>query len=223
MSDLGSRHLQLRPAAILQTLLRAADLRARDALDPEDPDQVVDQAGRDPFDVRLGDDGDKRPLRPTALLQKPRREVRALVELGDPQIDRAGAGVPAPLAVPVALVVRSALRSPHAAPATAEASANMSVSANVRAIAQSRSGSPSSIVLRRNASGSIVGLATVSSSLAIRDRSAEDGTVVLYVCRLTPSADTPLPLTWPGDRDVVRPEKQNDLDAHASKSFGSRP
>lgn len=157
-----------------------------DAFDAEPADEVVYAARADALDARLGDDRDESALGAPSRLEQPVREVRAGPQLGDAQVDRAGAGVPASGAVSVALggPLGAALAVRRAG--IAEASALMSVSAKVRTISRSRSGSPSSITLRRNASGSIVAFATVSSSSAVLGSSAEDGTVVLYSLRLTP-------------------------------------
>ena len=59
--------------------------------------------GRDALDVGLADHPDERLLGPPARLEE-RRQVAALAELGDIEVDRAGPGVPAPLPVPVAAV-----------------------------------------------------------------------------------------------------------------------
>jgi len=55
------------------------------------------------LDVRLLNHGDKRLLGRAARLEE-RREVTAAPQLRDPQIDRAGARLPEPIAVAVAAV-----------------------------------------------------------------------------------------------------------------------
>jgi hypothetical protein len=70
--------------------------------------QPVDLAGRHAVDIGLLDDRDQRLLGPPARLQK-RREVAALAQLGDGQLDRADPGVP--LARPVAVAVGGPLQA----------------------------------------------------------------------------------------------------------------
>ena len=65
-------------------------------------DQVVDRAGRDALDVGLLDHRGQRLLGHAARLQEA-REVAALAQLGDAQLDRAGARLPVAVAVAVAL------------------------------------------------------------------------------------------------------------------------
>src|SRR3954447_7674895 len=65
-------------------------------------DQPVDLAGRDAVDLGLLDDRDQRLLSPPARLEKA-REIRALAQLGDPQLELARTRPPRALAVPVAL------------------------------------------------------------------------------------------------------------------------
>src|SRR4051794_6138174 len=69
-------------------------------------DQVVDGAGRDPLDVGLLDHGGQRLLGHAPRLQEA-REVGAPPELGDAQLDSAGAGLPVTL--PVAVTLSQAL------------------------------------------------------------------------------------------------------------------
>ena len=72
-----------------------------DALAAERTYEVVDAAGRDALDVRLLDHGEQGPLGAPARLEQS-REVAALAQLRDLQLDGAGACVPAPRPVPVA-------------------------------------------------------------------------------------------------------------------------
>ena len=69
-------------------------------------DEVVDGAGRDALDVGLLHDGGERLLGEPSRLQEA-GEVRALAQLRDAQLDRAGAGLPG--ALPVAVALRQTL------------------------------------------------------------------------------------------------------------------
>ena len=71
-------------------------------------DQVVDRAGRDALDVGFLDDGGERLLGHAARLQEA-GEVGALPELGDAQLD--GAGARLPVAIPVAVALCQPLRA----------------------------------------------------------------------------------------------------------------
>ena len=88
--------------ALVDLLAEPAHLALRDAAHAERLDQVVDGAGRDPLDVGLLDHGGERLLGQPARLQEA-REVGALAQLRDAQLDRAGPGLPVPLAIAVAL------------------------------------------------------------------------------------------------------------------------
>src|SRR5215212_12207099 len=89
----------------------ARDLGARGP-EPERLDQLVDAAGRDAADIGLLDDRHERLLRALARPEEA-REVAALPELRDLQLDLAGPGVPAPRPVAVA-VGRALIRPPLA-------------------------------------------------------------------------------------------------------------
>ena len=65
-------------------------------------DQVVDRAGRDALDVGLLDHRRQRLLGHAARLEEA-GEVAALAQLGDAQLDRAGARLPVAVAIAVAL------------------------------------------------------------------------------------------------------------------------
>jgi len=80
------RHLALRHAGHAQRL-----------------DQVVDRAGRDALHVGFLDHRGERLLAQAPRLQEG-REVAALAQLWDAQLDRAGARLPYPIAVAVALI-----------------------------------------------------------------------------------------------------------------------
>ena len=95
-----------------------ADLALGDAAHAHRLDQIVDRAGRDALDVGLLDHRGERLLGHPARLEKA-REVAALAQLRDAQLDRAGAGLPVAVAIAVALVEPIGLRSPCAAPVSA--------------------------------------------------------------------------------------------------------
>jgi len=88
--------------ALIDVLAQAADLALRDAGHAHGLDQVVDGTRRDARHVGLLDHRDQRLLRRAPRLQEG-REVGALAQLGDAQIDGAGPRLPGPLAVAVAL------------------------------------------------------------------------------------------------------------------------
>lgn len=77
------------------------DLRARDP-QPQALDELVDATRRDTAHIRLLNHRDERLLRALARLQEA-REVAALAQLGDLQVDLTGPGVPTPLAITVAM------------------------------------------------------------------------------------------------------------------------
>jgi hypothetical protein len=79
----------------------AADLGLRDP-QPEALDELIDAAGGDAADIRLLHDGDQRLLAALPGLQK-RREVAALADLRDLQLDLPGPGVPPPGPIAVAM------------------------------------------------------------------------------------------------------------------------
>lgn len=105
--------------ALIQAPGELADLGLGHPADAKGCDQLVDPAGRDAEHVRLGDDLRERALAAPARLEQPVRKVRILAQLGDAQVDRPKASVPAPVAVPVALV--DALRRPGAMRGAGEA------------------------------------------------------------------------------------------------------
>ena len=79
-----------------------ADLAPGDAGPAHRLDEVVDRAGRDALDVGLLDHRGQRLLGHPPRLEKARK-VRALAQLGDAQLDRAGPRLPVPVAIAVAL------------------------------------------------------------------------------------------------------------------------
>ena len=103
-STRGSRTAVERPLRKLVTTVSSCDprdLALGDALAAERTYEVVDAAGRDALDVRLLDHGEQGPLRASARLEQS-REVAALAQLRDMQLDGAGACVPAPWPVGLA-------------------------------------------------------------------------------------------------------------------------
>ncbi len=115
--DVGGVDPEIRPVALegpveegLHALVEfgavAADLALRDVAHAQSLDQIVDRARGDALHVGLLDDGDQGPLGGPPRLQE-LREVAAAPELGDAQVDAAGARVPAALAVAVAAVLPS--------------------------------------------------------------------------------------------------------------------
>ncbi len=90
----------------------AADLALADALDAQGADEVVDTPRGHARHVRLLDHGEQRALGSSPRLQQA-REVRAVADSWDRELDGAHAGVPAPIAVPVA-TGEAALRIPLA-------------------------------------------------------------------------------------------------------------
>ena len=96
------RPLEEGPHALVDLLAQAADLALGDAGHAQRLDQLVDRAGRDALDVGFLDHRRQRLLGHPARLQEA-REVAALPQLGDAQLDRPGAGLPVPVAIAVAL------------------------------------------------------------------------------------------------------------------------
>src|SRR5262249_30109174 len=79
-----------------------ADLALGDPAHPHRLHQIIDRAGRHAVHVSLLDHGGERLLRHAPRLQEA-REVGALAQLRDAQLDSAGARLPAAVTVPVAL------------------------------------------------------------------------------------------------------------------------
>ena len=93
---------------LVERLADPADLRLRDP-QAEALDELVDAAGRDPADIGLLNNRQQRLLGAPARLEDA-REVAALAQLGDLQLDLPRAGVPAPRSIPVAM--RGAILGP---------------------------------------------------------------------------------------------------------------
>src|SRR4051812_20522253 len=88
------------------------NLALGDAGRPHGFDQVVHRPGRDPMDVGLLDHGRERLLGGPPWLQKG-REVRALAQLRDGEVDPARPCVPDPLAVAVAVIMPLGAANPR--------------------------------------------------------------------------------------------------------------
>ena len=107
-------HIKRPGAEVLDDLVKALgeprDLALAHPLDAELLHQLLDPAGGDAGEVGVGDHRHERLLRPAARLQKPVREVAALAQLRDGELDRADPGVP--IALPVAVTAVDPLRRP---------------------------------------------------------------------------------------------------------------
>jgi hypothetical protein len=108
------RPIQERADLLVELGADPADVRATDP-QPEALDQLIHSARRDTTHVRLLDNRQQRPLGALARLQEA-REVAALPDLRDPQLNLAGPRVPAPR--PMAVAMRHAILSPLAEPGT---------------------------------------------------------------------------------------------------------
>jgi hypothetical protein len=93
---------------LIQRRADAADLRLRDP-QPEALHKLIDAPRRDPADIGLLDDRKQRLLRAPARLQEA-REVAALPDLRDLQLDLARPGIPAP--GPIAIAMRRTILGP---------------------------------------------------------------------------------------------------------------
>jgi len=89
---------------------QSADLALRNAGHAHCFDQIIDRARRYSLNVGFQDHRSERLLRHAARLQKG-REITALAQLGDAQLDRPSAGLPNPVAIAVSVVdaLRAAL------------------------------------------------------------------------------------------------------------------
>src|SRR4051812_13765499 len=95
------RPLAERLHLLVQQARDPADLRARDA-QPERLDELIDAPGRHAADIGLLDHAHQRLLAALARLQEA-REVAALTDLRDLQLDLPGSRVPPPRPVAVAM------------------------------------------------------------------------------------------------------------------------
>jgi hypothetical protein len=93
---------------LVDLLAQARDLALRDAAHAERLHKIVDRARRDALDVGLLHHRGQRLLGEPPRLEEA-REVRALAQLRDAQLDGPGPGLPDPVAVAVAL--RQTLRA----------------------------------------------------------------------------------------------------------------
>ncbi|GAA3228032.1 hypothetical protein GCM10020256_39880 [Streptomyces thermocoprophilus] len=89
---------------LVQVLGHRADLGLRQLRHPEGLGELLDPAGGDTEQVGGGDHRDQGLLGPAAALEKPVREVAALPQLGNGELDGPGAGVPLARAIAVAMV-----------------------------------------------------------------------------------------------------------------------
>lgn len=89
---------------IVQVLGHRADLGLGQLGDAEGLGELLDSAGGDPEQVGGGDHRDQGLFGPATSFQQPVREVAALPQLGDGELDGPGAGVPLARAIAVAMV-----------------------------------------------------------------------------------------------------------------------
>jgi hypothetical protein len=120
-------HVRVRPAVqrplaetrdqTVQALRQLRHLGLREPRDAERLHQVLHLAGRDPEHVALRHHRHECALRPPPRLEQPAREVRALAQLRERQVNRPEPRVPRPRPIPVARVdaVGTALAVPRAA------------------------------------------------------------------------------------------------------------
>jgi hypothetical protein len=117
----GAR-LQRPGAELLDDLIERArqprDLAARHPLDPELLDELLHPPRRDAGQVGVGDHRHERLLRAPARLEQPVREVRALPQLRQRELDRPHPRVP--VALPVAVAAVDPLRGALPVAGTAE-------------------------------------------------------------------------------------------------------
>jgi hypothetical protein len=107
--DVRVRGAVERPAAevlddLIEALRQPRDLALRHPLDAELGYHLLDTASRDAGQIGVGDHRHERLLGPPARLQQPVREVAALAQLRDRELDRADARVPVALAIAIAAV-----------------------------------------------------------------------------------------------------------------------
>ncbi len=168
-----------------------ARLAPRERRDPERLDEVLDPAGGDPLDVRLGHDREERPLGAPARLQQA-REARAVAHPRHRQADRADPRVPAPLPVPVAVGqprVRVALAARHPRELR-----DLRLASGSRTPSRRKSASPSLIALRTVSSTAILSSAIVASPrcrrLQIQRREDDAAAALVHGPAVTPSLGT---------------------------------
>ena len=163
------------------------DLRLRQPGDAQGLHQLVHPPGRDPEQVAGRHHAGQRPLGALAPLQEPLGEVGALAQLGDRDVEGAGAGVE--VAVPVAVAAVDPLRAdatPYSAPQTASASAESSVLMNVPSSSRSRSGLAWASCSSSIRAGSILGSTVIVVSFfesVFADHSKDHAVAVAYFRR----------------------------------------
>jgi hypothetical protein len=97
----GERPIEKGMHALVDLFAQLGDLRLADPRQSHRLHQIVDTAGRHTADPRLLDDRDQRLLRALAGFEK-RREIAALPQLRDAQLQRAETGVESAVAMAVA-------------------------------------------------------------------------------------------------------------------------
>src|SRR5499427_122054 len=97
----GERAIEKGMHAFVDLLAQFGDLRLADPRQPHRLNQIVDTAGRHAADPRFLDHRDQRLLRTLAGFEK-RREIAALPQFWDPQLQRAEPGIEGALAVAIA-------------------------------------------------------------------------------------------------------------------------
>ncbi len=103
--------------ARVEALSELTHLRLRQARDPHRLGDVFHPARRNALHVALRDDRDHRLFRPPSRLQQELREVAALPELRDRELDRAHPRIPGavPIAVPTVRALRASFPVPRVA------------------------------------------------------------------------------------------------------------
>src|SRR5207253_7268167 len=104
------RPIEKRGDLVVDLTAQSADLAFRDARHAHGFDQIIDRACRHAVHISLLDNRGEGFLGQAPRLQK-HREVAALAQLWDAQLDRPGAGLPDPVSVAIAVIdaVRAAL------------------------------------------------------------------------------------------------------------------
>ena len=96
----GERAVQELADTFVDVLAQLRHRALRNAAQPHGLHQLIDATGRDTTDPRLLDDGHQRLFRGLARFEKA-REVTALTQLGNPQVQRAQTGIESALSIPV--------------------------------------------------------------------------------------------------------------------------
>ena len=114
----SSGRLRNASTAVSSSLAITDDLRLRQAGDPQGPHELVHPPRRNPQQVAGGHHRGQCPLGAFAAFQQPVREVGAVPQLGDRQIQRPCAGVE--LAMPITVALVRPLGAALAVPGTAQ-------------------------------------------------------------------------------------------------------